>query len=79
MDFINLLVATPSGLWTTILNAFESFLLNYAWAVILLTILIRIVLIPIDFVRQKSSRDNMRMQATIGPQLQSLQKKYGHD
>lgn len=79
MDFINMMVVTPSGLWPSIINAFESFLLNYALAIILLTIAIRIVLIPLDFYRQKSTRDNMRMQNKIGPQLASLQKQYGHD
>ena len=74
-----LLVAAPTGLWASIINAFVSFVLNYAWAIILLTIVIKLVLSPLDFMNKKVSRDNANMQATLAPQMARLQKQYGHD
>lgn len=80
MDIIgNLLVSTPSGLWFTIFDAFESFVLNYAWAIILITVCIKLILSPLDLMNKKVSRDNARMQAVIGPQMEQLKQKYGHD
>lgn len=79
MAYINLLIATPSGFWANIINAFVSFVFNYAWAVILLTICIKIILSPLDLVNKKFTRDNAKLQAKMAPQLAKLQKQYGHD
>lgn len=80
MDIINsLLVATQTGFWADIITSFESFVFNYAWAIILLTIIIKLILSPFDFLNKKVSRDNAKMQAVIAPQLQKLQKQYGND
>lgn len=79
MDFITTLVSTPSGFWANIINSVEDLVLNYAWAIILITIAIRLILVPLDFYRQYATRNNMRAQASLAPQLQNLQKKYGND
>lgn len=79
MDFISLLIAEPVGFWETIIVFFESFILDYAWAIIVLTICIKIVLTPLDFMNKKVARDNMRMQEVVAPQLQKLQKQYAND
>ncbi|MDD3397962.1 MAG: YidC/Oxa1 family membrane protein insertase, partial [Clostridia bacterium] len=79
MDFISLLIAEPVGFWETIIVFFESFILDYAWAIIVLTICIKIVLTPLDFMNKKVARDNMRMQEAVAPQLQKLQKQYAND
>lgn len=76
---IDLLVSVPTGMWATIIDAFVSFLTNYAWAIILLTVCIKLVLSPLDFMNKKVSRDNTRMQAVLAPQMAKLQKQYGHD
>jgi len=48
---------------------------NYGWAVIIMTVLFRLLLCPLD-VKQKKT---MRKQAEIQPKLAELQKKYGND
>jgi len=79
MDIINLLVAVQTGIWADIITSFESFVFNYAWAIILLTVIIKLVLSPFDFLNKKVSRDNAKMQAVVAPQLQKLQKQYAND
>lgn len=79
MDFINLLVIAPTGFWQTLIEFFNTFILDYAWAIIILTICIKIVLTPLDFLNKKVSRDNMKMQTELAPQLQKLQKQYAND
>ena len=79
MDFISLLVVEPTGMWQSIISIFESFILNYAWAIIVLTICIKIILTPLDFLNKKVARDNSRMQEVVGPDLKKLQKQYAND
>lgn len=80
MDIISLLViAEPVGFWQSIIAFFQSFIFNYAWAVIVLTICIKIILTPLDFMNKKVARDNMRMQEAIAEPLQKLQKQYAND
>lgn len=80
VNLINLLIVeAPSGFWANIIGAFESFAVNYAWAIILLTICIKLVLSPLDLMNKKVSRDNAKMQAVMAPQLKKLQKQYAND
>ena len=48
---------------------------NYGWSVVLFTLLIRLVLLPLD-IRSKKS---MRAMTKIQPKVQALQKKYAND
>ena len=48
---------------------------NYGWSVIIFTILIRLVLLPLDL----KSRKGMRAMSRLQPKLNELQRKYGDD
>lgn len=48
---------------------------TWAWSIILLTLLIRIVLVPLVFLQVRS----MRGMAKVAPQMQLLKKKYPND
>lgn len=48
---------------------------NYAVAIVILTIAIRLCLLPLDL-KQRSNQERM---AALGPELQSLQKRYAND
>ena len=48
---------------------------NHGWAIVVFTLLVRVVLMPLDI----SSRKGMRKMAKIQPQLNALQKKYAND
>lgn len=74
-----LMVETPGGLWASIINFFESGVASFALAVILLTICIKLLMSPLDFMNKKVARNNARMQAVLAPQMAKLQKQYGHD
>ncbi|MGI5842199.1 MAG: YidC/Oxa1 family membrane protein insertase [Christensenellales bacterium] len=66
-------------LWVKIITWFTSGVSSYVWAVVLLTIAIKIIMTPLDFFNKKSSRKNTKMQAVIQPQLEKLKKQYGND
>ena len=57
------------------LNGIAGLVTEYAIAIILLTIFIRMALMPIDI----KMRKNQKKMAELGPQMQSLQKRYAND
>lgn len=66
-------------MWINIISWFNTSIGNYAWAIIILTVIIKIVLTPLDFFNKKVTRKNANMQKVIQPELEKLQKKYGND
>ena len=66
-------------MWTKVISWFNGAIGNYAWSIILLTLAIKVLLLPLDFFNKKTSRKNSQMQAKIQPQLAKLQQKYGND
>lgn len=56
----------------TILQFFYGFTHNWGWAIVLLTILVRVVLIPLTYRQFKSMRGMQQLQ----PQIKALQAKY---
>ena len=62
-----------SAFFRSILDGLYAFSGNYGVAIILFTILVRLILSPFDF----KSRKSMRQMEKIGPKLNELSKKYG--
>lgn len=58
-----------------ILEAIYGFVGNYGWSVVLFTLLIRLVLLPLDIKSKKS----MKRMSAIQPQMDALNKKYAND
>lgn len=58
-----------------ILEFIVGFVGNYGWAVVVFTVLIRLVVLPLDI---KSKREMKRITA-LSPKLEALQKKYAND
>lgn len=74
-----LLIAKPTGVWESIIFAFNTGIENYAWAIIVLTLIIKVIMLPFDFFNKKFTRKNTKMQAIIQPELNVIKKKYGND
>ncbi len=57
------------------LSWINSWVGNWGWAIVVFTIMVRLVLTPLDI----KSRVSMRKTTKLQPQLQALQKKYAND
>lgn len=82
MDFVSTALVTltqPSGFWETILNSFKSATGTYILAVILLALIVRILFSLVDIINKKVNMKNMDINAKMKPELEAIQKKYGHD
>ena len=58
-----------------ILSGINGFIGNYGWSIVVFTILIKVLLMPLDF----KSRKSMRRMSDLQPQVSKLQKKYAND
>ena len=58
-----------------ILQWIQSWVGSYGWAMVVFTVMIRLVLTPLDL----KSRVSMRKTTKLQPQMQALQKKYAND
>ena len=64
-----------TGFFINLLTWINKLVGNYGWSIVLFTLLIRLVLLPLDIKSKKS----MRAVSKIQPKLQAIQKKYAND
>lgn len=80
MDLLNAVtLVKPTGFWPSIIFGMEGAVKNYALALILVTIIIKLVMVPLDFVNRYTSKKSARKQAEIKPELDKLNAKYAND
>ncbi len=67
----------PSGFWPNIIKIFE--VGSYAWTIVLFTIVLKLVLSPMDFLQRFFMNRQTRAQAKLQPKLEKLKKQYGQN
>ena len=79
MDFINLLgSAWPEGnFWAGLIKFFD--VGSYAWTIIIFTLVLKLVLSPLDFLQRFYTNKTTRAQAKLQPELEKLKKRYGQN
>ena len=79
MDLLAISLAKPNGFWEAIIFGMENGVKNYALALILVTIIIKLVMVPLDFVNKYTSKKSSRKQAEMKPELDKINAKYAND
>ena len=72
-------VAAPKSLWVTLINWVQSFIGNFGWTIILVTLFIKVVMTPLDFFVKLNTKKQTLVQQKCAPQIAKLQKKFGAD
>lgn len=72
-------LSSPKGFWSNIIFGLESAVKNYALALILITIIIKLVMVPFDFLNRYTSKKSSRKQAEMKPELDKINAKYAND
>jgi YidC/Oxa1 family membrane protein insertase len=67
------------NMWIDIIKWLASSIPNYAWAIVILTIAIKLFMSPLDYFNKKVSRKNAKMQAVVQPQLEKAKSQYAND
>ena len=74
MDFLAEIVK-PTGLWAKIIFGLEGGVGNYILAIIIITVLVKLVLVPFDFINRLITKKNTRKQAVLQPALEKIKRQ----
>ncbi len=80
MEMLNSFSLLLSGnLWATLLNIFAKWIVNYGWTIIVFTILLKLVLSPLDLMQRFSTTKQQRVMAYMQPEINAINEKYAGD
>ena len=69
----------PSGLWTPLINWLHGGIGNFGWTILILSIIVKLVVSPLEFFVKLNSKKQTLIQQKCAPQVAKLQKKFGKD
>ena len=79
LNFLASSLAKPSGLWPIIINWIQGGVMNYGWTILLFTLLVKVVMSPLDFVVKFTTKKQTLVQQKCAPEIAKLNKKFGND
>ena len=80
MEMLNSLsIVLANDLWTTLIDLFSKWIINYGWAIIVFTICLKLVMSPLDILQRSASQKQAKVTAAMQPEMAKLQEKYGND
>lgn len=65
-----------ADMWTTIIDFFANWLVNYGWAIVVFTICLKLVLSPLDILQRVASSKQQRAMSSMQPELDAINQKY---
>ena len=72
-------ILAPSKPWhLLILNVF-SFVADYGWRIVVFTVLLKLLLSPLDYFQRYKMRKNQKITERLKPTMEKLQKQYAND
>lgn len=77
MEMLNVNMLLKADLWTTLINAFASWLVNYGWTIVVFTIVLKLLMSPLDIFQRISSQKQSKVMNAMQPEMAALQQKYG--
>lgn len=72
-------ISQPTGMWQTIIFGIENFVGNYALAIVLVTLIIKVALLPFDFINKLVTKKNSRKMAKMKPELDKIKQRYANN
>ena len=75
---MSMLASWTADMWSPIINLF-SFIPSFGFMIIVFTIFLKLVLSPLDVWQRKVSRDSMKKQSKLQPELDKLKKSCGNN
>ena len=78
LSFLSSLQA-PHDLWTILLEWLEGGIGNIDWALLILTLMVKVATSPLDFMVKLSTKKQTLVQQKCSPEVAKLQKKFGND
>lgn len=65
--------------WKWVITDLFSFITNYAFRVVAVTVIIKLIMFPLDFYQRKNNRDNSEKMKRMKPDLDKINARYAND
>lgn len=80
-NLINLLAQTAwnTGFWGKLIGWFHGGIGNYVWTIIIFTIVLKLVMLPLDYFQRRVTKKNADMQKLMQPELDKVKVRYKND
>ena len=72
-------VAAPGSMWHVLILKAFAFVADYGWRIVVFTLLLKLVLSPLDFFQRYKMHKNQKITERLKPTMEKIQKQYGHD
>ncbi|MDE7406169.1 MAG: YidC/Oxa1 family membrane protein insertase [Clostridiales bacterium] len=72
-------VAAPGSMWHLLILKTFAFVADYGWRIVVFTVLLKLVLSPLDFFQRYKMHKNQKITERLKPTMEKIQKQYGHD
>ena len=72
-------VVAPGSMWHLLILKTFAFVADYGWRIVVFTLLLKLVLSPLDFFQRYKMHKNQKITERLKPTMEKIQKQYGHD
>ncbi|MDE6618714.1 MAG: YidC/Oxa1 family membrane protein insertase [Clostridiales bacterium] len=72
-------VVAPGSMWHLLILKTFAFVVDYGWRIVVFTVLLKLVLSPLDFYQRYKMHKNQKITERLKPTMEKIQKQYGHD
>lgn len=72
------ILAWDTPVWGYLISVFTDFIGNFGWTIIVFTLLLKIILIPLDYFQRKNAKKNAELQKIMKPELDKVKQKYAN-
>lgn len=72
------ILAWDTPVWGYLISVFTDFIGNFGWTIIVFTLLLKIILIPLDYFQRKNAKKNADIQKIMKPELDKVRQKYAN-
>lgn len=79
VNLANLLAVMPNGLWEKLIFIFNNAFINFGLTVIMLTLAIKLVMLPLDFFNRYLTQKQMKQQQELAPEIERIKKRCKND
>lgn len=78
MNALSLIAATaPNDLWSKLIYFVQGAFGNFGWTILFVTLLVKLIMTPLEFLVKYSSKKQNLVQKKLSPQIAKLKKKFG--
>ncbi|MBD5132477.1 MAG: membrane protein insertase YidC [Clostridiales bacterium] len=72
-------VAAPGSMWHLLILKTFAFVADYGWRIVVFTVLLKLVISPLDFYQRYKMNKNQKITERLKPTIEKLQKQYAGD